>query len=396
MPDNIVDFGWLSKLPDVYAQGQERQRDQQLRNSFSGGLPRGPDGQIDFGKAAEIYAQYGDPAKGLNLVSADQARQQAAARDARDFQFRQDEAKRAQENFNSTFNRPSFTTTGTDRNGNPAHGFVSPATQTVAPYAPAGADAAGGPANDLTGDEFLKTLDPGRANMVKAIVEGRMSPPSGMSLKSPQVQGWVRDAAQYEPGFDLTKWSQRNSTVKDFASGKAAGSVTSLNTVVGHLGDLTDKVDALNNYRIPLANSVGNFVNEKTGDPRVNNFNLARNAVSDELAKVFRQTGMSDHEIGQWKSTLNADMSPEQLKGAVKTAVGLLESRLNALHDQRTRGMNTSLQPTDLLNEKSRAVLQKIGAWANGNPVAPAAAPKDQARVPAKLPPLPPGFELVQ
>ncbi|WP_198164363.1 hypothetical protein, partial [Bradyrhizobium jicamae] len=95
--------------------------------------------------------------------------------------------------------------------------------------------------------------------------------------------------------------------------------------------------------------------------------NLARNAVADELAKVFKGSGISDHEIAQWKGTLNASQSPEQLKGAVKTAIGLMESRLYALNDQRDRGMNTSSQPRDLLTDKSKAALAKIEEWANGD-----------------------------
>lgn len=225
---------------------------------------------------------------------------------------------------------------------------------------------------NLTGDAYLQSLPESIRSQVKAIVEGRMQPPSGFALKSPQIQALMRAAAQYEPGFDLTKWSARTATNKDFASGAAAKNVTSLNTVIGHLSDLKEKAEALGNYNSgfgPLTTTVnqyGNAYNSASGRPEVNNFNLARNAVADELSKVFKGSGISDHEIAQWKSTLNESMTPDQLKGAVKTAIGLMESRLYALNDQRDRGMNTSSQPRDLLTDKSKAALAKIEQWASG------------------------------
>lgn len=219
---------------------------------------------------------------------------------------------------------------------------------------------------NLTGDAYLQSLPESIRSQVKAIVEGRMQPPSGFALKSPQIQYLLRAAAQYEPGFDLTKWGARAATAKDFASGQAAKNVTSLNTVVGHLNDLKDKADALDNGGIPLFNEVGNYFNSATGGAKVNNFNLARNAVADELAKVFKGSGISDHEIEQWKGALNAAQSPEQLKGAVKTAIGLMDSRLSALNDQRDRGMSTQSEPRSLLNEKSRKALEAVDQWASG------------------------------
>lgn len=268
-------------------------------------------------------------------------------------------------------NREKWQKIGIDpTTGQELYGFVNERDQTIngkpASAVPTSANSTMGDPS-LTGNAYLQSLPESIRSQVKAVVEGRMQPPSGFALKSPQIQALMRAAAQYEPGFDLTKWGARAATAKDFASGQAAKNVTSLNTVVGHLADLKEKADALDNYSIPTVNSVKNVFNSETGDPRVNNFNLARNAVADELAKVFKGSGISDHEIAQWKGTLNASQSPDQLKGAVKTAIGLMESRLYALNDQRDRGMNTSSQPRDLLTDKSKAALAKIEAWANGD-----------------------------
>ncbi len=282
------------------------------------------------------------------------------------------------EKFQKTGQNPA---TGADQ-----YGFVNERDQTVngkAVNAQPTENTVGDP--NLTGDAYLQSLPAGMQSQIKAIVEGRMQPPSGFALKSPQIQFLMKAAAQYEPGFDLTKWSSRAGTAKDFASGVAARNVTSLNTVIGQLGDLKETAEALNNSSIPLWNTAGNAINSATGSPEVNNFNLARNAVADELAKVFKGSGVSDHEIAQWKETLNASQSPAQLKGAVKTAINLMDSRLHALNDQRDRGMSTQTEPRSLLNSKSKEGLTKIEEWANGGSGTKSSGGVDRSAIEAEM-----------
>lgn len=335
--------------------------------------------QVQSGGSGAAAAGTGSPDLIMGRYTIDQAkdladklRQQAARLAAnpalaRSAQMWEQNANRLDEEIAKRATVPSFHQIGMDANGFQQFGFVNPGTQTVtAVRTQGGSSVAGAPGTDLTGDAFLSTLEPGRAAQIKAIVEGRMNPPSGYALKAPQMQALIRDAAQYEPGFDFTKWQQRAATAKDFASGKAAANVTSLNTTVGHLEGLMKAADALNNVRIPAVNSVTNWIADNTGDERISNFNLNRNAVSDELAKVFRQTGMSDREIRQWKENFSINFSPEQFKGAIKTAIELLESRLNSLSEQRNRGMSTQLQPEEILSPKAQKALQSVRDWANG------------------------------
>lgn len=267
--------------------------------------------------------------------------------------------------------REKFQKIGTDAAGRDTYGFVNDREQTVngKPISQMQTAQNQGGLGDptLTGESYLQSLPEAMRSQVKAVVEGRMAPPSGFALKSPQVQAVLQAAAQYEPGFDLTKWGARSATAKDFASGPSAKNVTSLNTVVGHLSDLKDKADALGNGSVPIINTIKNTYGQATGGAEVNNFNIARNAVADELAKVFKGSGISDHEIGAWKETLNAAQSPDQLKGAIKTAISLMDSRLYALNDQRDRGLNTSSEPRSLLSEKSKAALQNVEDWAGGS-----------------------------
>jgi hypothetical protein len=61
-----VDFSALANLPDQYAAGQQFARQQQLRNAFAGGLPKGPDGTTDWNSATGLLAG-SDPSTALQL-----------------------------------------------------------------------------------------------------------------------------------------------------------------------------------------------------------------------------------------------------------------------------------------------------------------------------------------
>jgi hypothetical protein len=230
----------------------------------------------------------------------------------------------------------------------------------------------------LTGDAFLAQLDPGRAAQVKAIADGKMSPPGGFALRSPQIQALMRDVGQYEPGFDLTTWKARNDTRADFAKGKMAANMSALNTVIGHYATLADKAEALSNSSFTPWNTLTNLVGDKTGNPAIKGFETAKNAVADEIMKVFRQTGGSETEVQAWKKTLDSSSSPAQFKEVISSGLELLNSRLNAVGEQYSKGMGKTTDPVSLLSEHAREVLTNLRARVSGAPplpAAPAAAP---------------------
>lgn len=283
-----------------------------------------------------------------------------------------------------------------DANGNEVPGTFDPDTGKFEPMNPGGAATVSN--SNLTGQAYLDTLDQGRAATVKAMVEGRIAPPTGAALRSDKVAKLLNDAAQYEPGFDASKWTRRNATSRDFASGGKSGqNVTSLNTVYGHIADLAEKGAALDNVDgWPVINSyindAKNAYSSGSGQAKVNDFNLARNAVADELSKVFKGAGISDHEIEQWKGTINTSQSPTQLKGAVKTAFGLIESRLHALNNARDAGMDTNTDFRELLNAESKAKQAKVQKWLDGDgpkpeeaKASPASTAPDKAAVEAEM-----------
>jgi hypothetical protein len=256
---------------------------------------------------------------------------------------------------------------GHDNLGLPVKGFVDPYAQTAKPLSNAGGMGSSGNAGaGLTGEEFLKTLDPNIAATVKAYVEGRSMPVG--NARSPQIQAIKQLAAQYEPGFDETVYKSRDSTRRDFSSGTAAKNISSLNTVMGHLNDLREASTKLGQHDWTVLNLIENYAADKLGGSALSDYKLARNAVADEMAKVFRGSGMSEAETERWLNSLDSSKSPEQFKGVFKQALSLLESRMSSLADQYERGMRLgpgakNIVPTDLLNESARGKIEKIKNW---------------------------------
>jgi hypothetical protein len=223
----------------------------------------------------------------------------------------------------------------------------------------------GGAASGATGDAALEGLDAGTAMMVKKLANYDLATPSGMALRTPYWQQLLQRAALYDPTFDQTQYDSRKKLRSDFSSGSGAKNIRSLNTAVGHLDTLSDAAAELGNTSVPFVNSAKNWVLSNTGDPRVVKFTVAANAVESELAALFKGMGATDQEIKAWRAALNASESPEQLTGAIKTAVELMGSRQNELERQWTTGMG---KPADfkIVSDKSRAILDRLQGGALG------------------------------
>jgi hypothetical protein len=218
----------------------------------------------------------------------------------------------------------------------------------------------------LTGDEYLAQLDPGRAAQIKALVEGRVAPPSGLALKSPQVQMMMRDAAQYDPGFDFTLWKARNAMYTNATSGKIGQNLSSFNTTIGHMGTLDKAIDGLENTGFKSVNRIANALREQYDpkfDRKLKDFEAAKTAVVDEMTRAFRGTGGNVHDLIQWEKLLNAADSPEALHGVVKQGVELLRSRIEAVGDQYNRGMQKKVptDPYDLLSPHAKETIDTLG-----------------------------------
>jgi hypothetical protein len=220
-----------------------------------------------------------------------------------------------------------------------------------------------GNATGPTGDEFLKSLPSNIADQVKAIADGRLAIPGGFALKSPYWQGMLQAVAQYDPSFDQVNYNARNATRKAFTSGKEAASLNALNTVMGHLEDLNNAAVKLDNTGSWLVNKGVNAIGGALSSDvksKLNNFNVARQAVASELERAYRGTGGNMTEIEEWKKSIDNADSPEAVRAAIGQATQLLGSKIDSLGEQYSKGMGVTSKGLDLLTPKAAETFKKF------------------------------------
>jgi hypothetical protein len=235
--------------------------------------------------------------------------------------------------------------------------------------APAGPDAAA--IKGLTGPAYLATLPGPQQGIVKALSEGRMPLPTGFAISKPYWQQTLQQLSQYDPTFDTANPgnNSRMKTRAAFTSGKEAGNITSINTVVNHLGNLYDDIDRMGNTSFQPFNALAHGVTSAMGNTNYESFETDKQAVSSEIVRTLRGAAGNEADIKAWQTRFDATKSPAQLKQVAQEAVHLIAGRLQPLADQYNQGMGTNKQPFDLLRPDGQAVAQRI-LGNQGRPVA--------------------------
>lgn len=231
----------------------------------------------------------------------------------------------------------------------------------------------------LTGDDFLKSLPPAAATQVKSLAEGKMPFPGGFALKSPYWQQMIQAVGQYDPSFDAVNYNARSATRKDFTSGKSAQNITALNTAMSHLDSLNNAYNDLGNSDYPMYNKVSNWLGNATGNQKIqadtSRVSTDAEAVSHELAKVFRSTGMSEGEIKAWKEKIDTNTTPAQQGAVIQSAMDLMNGRIQALGEQYKQGMGTTKDGMELLSPEAQAAYQRLSSGGSAGKAAASAQP---------------------
>lgn len=187
-------------------------------------------------------------------------------------------------------------------------------------------DAKGQP---LTGQALYKSFGP-KGGVVKAIIEGRQEPPKSFAQKSPYWQDVMAKVYQVDPQFN----EQRAQLRKDFTLGKGAAQINAINTTLGHMGELNDAIDALNNGDIQQLNRLANSLGAQVGQTPQTTFKTIVHRVGPEITAAYVQGGGGEHERGANAEDFSPNLSPQQLKSNVAISAQLLRSKIGALENQ--------------------------------------------------------------
>jgi hypothetical protein len=217
---------------------------------------------------------------------------------------------------------------------------------------------------NATGEDYLATLAPGKAKLIRSIANGDQPGPSGRNITSGAGQALMQQVLQYDPTASAINLDSRRKTREAFTSGQESRAINSANTVTGHLVGLSHAIDQLDNTGFDWVNgpaqALGSHFGNKATQKALGDFGFYKTAVANELTKVFRGSGGAEADIQAWVKQLDSAKSPVELHATVNSMVEGMMSRLDALGEQYSQGMGKTTDPLDLLSPHARKALATL------------------------------------
>lgn len=192
----------------------------------------------------------------------------------------------------------------------------------------------------LTGDEFLATLAPEDAKLVKRIASG-LQDVKDLSTRGGHREKFIKLAGQYDPSYNSADYSTMKGVERAFTVGMEGRKVRSFNVALEHIETLDGLAAALKNGNVQKFNQVAQVLAEQTGRPAPTDFNAAKQIVADETIAALVAGGgaLADREEAArvWSNL----KSPDQLAGVSKVMKELMGGQLKGLHQQYKSGGGT-------------------------------------------------------
>lgn len=192
----------------------------------------------------------------------------------------------------------------------------------------------------LTGDEFLATLAPEDAKLVKRIAAG-LQDVKDLSTRGGHREKFIKLAGQYDPSYNSADYSTMKGVERAFTVGMEGRKVRSFNVALEHIETLDGLAAALKNGNVQKFNQVAQVLAEQTGKPAPTDFNAAKQIVADETIAALVAGGgaLADREEAArvWSNL----KSPDQLAGVSRVMKELMGGQLKGLHQQYKSGGGT-------------------------------------------------------
>lgn len=231
--------------------------------------------------------------------------------------------------------------------------------------APVGTGANGAPSKSQQA-AYLAQFTPIVQSQIKGLATYQTNPASFPTRVAKGQSGLNRSQAiamaqQYDPTYDEKQYASRAAMQKNVTSGQYSQTITAANTLVQHLAELEKLKGQLSNSPLGVLNAPMNALAGAVGSPVPNNFNITRDAIASEAAKIYKGTGSpAEKEIADWKNSVNANSSPAQIQGAINTITTLMAGKLSTLSDNYSTVMG---QPAgfQILTDRNANTLKAMG-----------------------------------
>lgn len=212
--------------------------------------------------------------------------------------------------------------------------------------------------------------DPNMQRILKGLVDYSINP---SSISTRPINGVNRIALLgyakgLDPTYDEKEYTSRQKLSSDWASGKTRDSMVATNTVVRHLQEMMTAIDDLAPFtantfakaRNPAAYTMNAQTNPKMRKA-IRAFETARDAVADELTRVYRGTGGSVHDIEGWKKNADLYAATDEKKTFINEAAKLMFGRIDSAVDNYKATMRKAPPPGQGLTSGSIDTLKKLG-----------------------------------
>ena len=281
--------------------------------------------------------------------------------------------------------QPKLQETGTDPlTGQKTFGVWQPQAQTLSPVKVAEASGTASAAvpggnslqtfsdamkSGVSGEDLYQHMPSSMAPTVKAMIEGRMSPPSTIAMKSPVTMALINAANAVDPTFDATTWAARSNMAKDLAKStpaSAGGQIQFARTAINHLTEVADAAKALGNYDTGIGplNTAINTMRGLTSDQRAKIASLqdAAQHYGQEVTKFYAGSPGGEAERQRFLTALGEAKSPQELAAVIERERSLIPGRLSELENRINGTMGATASRYPVHSEESRKNLDKIDA----------------------------------
>jgi hypothetical protein len=166
--------------------------------------------------------------------------------------------------------------------------------------------------------------------------------------------------ARLQARLNIQEFKAREISLKNFSTGVEGRKVRSLNTAMAHLESMKEWSNALKNGDVRKANYLANTLSTEFGDPKVTDFNFAKQIVADEVLVSVVQAGGSMQERQELAESFNMANSPEQLLGVINAAHELMAGQLQSLDLQYKSSVGDDLYERNPFINKLSPVTQEL------------------------------------
>lgn len=215
-----------------------------------------------------------------------------------------------------------------------------------------------------TGTDLLGSLASTDKATVQSILDYKKNP-ANLSLRKSageavsEREKYLAMAHSIDPNYDESQYNARSKYNASIQSGTIYQGLQAAGKSINHMTALLDSMDKMDNGTVSdIANKYGTMVEKPFSQKLQQNAKTAgieATGVSQELAKFFKGTGVSDtSSIKEWENNLNINATPAEQAGIKEGALKLLTGQLDVVYDQYRNTMGKEpdhpLVPMEALN----------------------------------------------